>query len=105
MTRKIVNPPPPSIKDENGQYQKAEPVVIATSPAADISIDVLMQRGLSTIERILQACSIDASGGRPSRASVMNLKDCMVMLESLKKRESELLDSMSEEDLEKVINK
>lgn len=104
MTRKIVNSP--SIKDENGHYIKADPSptspIDSPDPAADLSIDVLMQRGLGTIERVLQACALSAKTGSPSRESVMNLKDCMAMLENLKKREAEILDKMTPEELEKA---
>lgn len=100
---------PGGVKDENGIFVKtllekpAPPT--ASEPDPEISIDSLMTRGLLTIDRIMKACLVDASTGSPSRESVQNLKDCMIMLDSLKKKENDLLDNMSDEQIQEFLSK
>lgn len=93
--------PTQSLKDANGVYIKESPEPIPPV-TPDLSIDSMLQRGLAAIDRLMRVITIDISSGNPSRETVMNLKDAMGMLESLKKRESEMLGQMSEEDLEKA---
>lgn len=94
-------------KDPNGIYTPVPP----TKPAEidpiqhDISIDDLMTRAIQDIYGILRAIRLDIGTGAPSRETVQNLKDCLTMLSDLKKREKELLDSMSDEELKKFLNK
>lgn len=106
MTRKIVSPPPSSLKDPRGAYLPQEPEGVSPpsslAPDPALSIDVLMKRGLLAIDRTLTLVLRNVSGGNPSREDIMNLKDCMGMLQTLKERESELLEEMSLEDLEKL---
>src|SRR3954469_2964823 len=98
----------PSQKDENGFYLKA-PVTAKPEPTvkvSDISIESLMQKGLLAIERTIAATLREITAGNPatpSREAIMNLKDCMAMLESLKKREEELLNNLTDEELKKLV--
>lgn len=71
----------------------------------DISIDDLMSKGLKAIYGIMRSVNADIAQGSPSRNTVMNLKDVMSILQTLKKEERDILDSMSEEDLEKTAKK
>lgn len=81
---------------------KPEPTI----ESVDISIDKLMQKTLRAIDMTLTGTisEIKAHGGAttPSRECVGNLKDCLSMLSELKKKEQDLLESMSDEDLEKA---
>ena len=96
------------VKDETGAYVKVSPdVLVKPDPVVDdgdISIDSLLRRGLANIDRIMRATMEDASTGIPSRESVQNLKDCMTMLHTLKQEERELLESMSTEALQKIVD-
>lgn len=83
-------------KDESGAYIKESP--------PDLSIDGLMLQGLEAIHGTMKAILRDTRSGIPSRESVQNLKDCMSMLADLKEREADVMDKMSNEELEKVVD-
>lgn len=68
----------------------------------DPNIDSMMKRGLESIDRLMRVIYKDISTGAPSRETVMNLKDCMIMLKDLKEREADLLEEMSDEELKKL---
>lgn len=100
-------------KDENGMYI-AEPkkdILVASPPisidpvAEDISIDNLIGRGLVALDRLMKVIMINISSGAPNRDTVMNLRDAMAMLHSLKEKEKELIDGLSDEALEKIAKK
>ena len=100
--KKIVPPALTGTKDAAGAFVKespgpSAPTIDLTGP--DVAIDTLLKRALGTIERIMKACSQEASTGAPSRESVQNLKDCVAMLHTLKEKEDEILDEMSDEEL------
>lgn len=98
-------------KDENGIYVRVSPPVAPSAPLTnetprtDVTIDELMARGLANIERLMRVISIDISGGTPERNTVMNLKDCMAMLQTLKEHESALLEDATDEQLEALVSK
>lgn len=71
----------------------------------DISIDDLMSRGLKAMYGIMRSVNADAASGAPSRNTVMNLRDLMAILQTLKKEEKDILSAMSVEDLEKIAKK
>lgn len=95
--RRLVSPPPqrplPGVKDDSGAY---------LPEGKDLSIDALMRQGLEAIHGVMRSCLAEAKSGVPSRESVQNLKDVMVLLEGLKEREEALLEEMSDEELEKA---
>lgn len=76
-----------------------------TTKVSELSIDDLLQKGLQEIRLVLLSINKETMSGVPSREAVMNLRDCMNMLQSLKAKEKEFIDSLSEEDLEKLQNK
>jgi len=82
---------------------KAPDVETQDEPYTDVSIDALMLRGLSIIDRIMISCWKDAQSAVPARETVQNLKDCMSMLKDLKIQESELLDKMSDGAVEEYL--
>lgn len=91
-------------KDENGIFVKE---VQETSPQLpptkiDISIDDELSKGLLAIQRLLKITSEEIVSGR-QRDTADNLKKCMDMLMSLKKKESEILDNLSDEELEDML--
>lgn len=86
----------PSLKDESGAYEKRAP---------DLSIDSLLKRSLETVDLILLAISQQAKTGSFDRNSVMSLKDCVTMLLEFKKKESEILEELSDEQLDAMVKK
>lgn len=106
MTRKIINPLlPTSVKDENGQYIKADPSPTqpeAETPPAELSIDELRRRGLAAVGRVIKIVNERTISYSHSREDVQNLKDCLLMLHDLKDLEDEALKKLSEEELRKL---
>lgn len=106
MSRKLIDEAKAKIVDE--AVEKLEAQVAKTSLPADsddISIDSLMMKGLNAINKLMVIIHTDISTMMPSRETIMNLKDCMTMLHELKKKEQDLLDNMSDEDLENLAKK
>lgn len=83
----------PGQKDDSGAFVK-EP--------KDLSIDGLLKQGLEAIHGVMKVCRQRAQSGVHAREDVQNLKDCMVMLSELKKKEDAILSEMDDETLEKV---
>jgi hypothetical protein len=83
--------------------------VAKTAPSASIpqnlSIDELLLKALNEVRRLLDIIGKDIGTNAPSRETVMNLKDCTSMLMSLKEHEKDVLDSMTDEQIEEVANK
>lgn len=98
-------------KDENGIYQKIEaaPQAIQETEGngddGNISIDDLLKKGLLAIKRAMKSVLAEVSAGSPSRETIQNLKDLMAMLKELKKEEKDILDNLSDEELEKLLTK
>ena len=87
----VITVPVPGVKDDSGAY---------VVQGKDLSIDSLMQEGLAAIHGVMQACRREAANGNPSRESVMNLRDVMAMLKTLKESEAELMEQLTDEELE-----
>lgn len=71
-------------------------------PEKDLSIDTELAYGLYCIHKIMQSVRSEAVSGLPSREAVQNLKDCMTMLHELKKKEDDVLEDLSDDDLAKI---
>lgn len=72
-------------------------------PDAPPSIDLLMAKGLTALERTLNSVMVATEGGlTPDRNTILNLKDCMFMLHDLKKAEKEILEALTDEELERL---
>lgn len=97
MTRRYasqpITVPVPGAKDASGAY---------VVQAKDLSIDALMQEGLAALHDVMKACRREAANGNPSRESVMNLRDAMAMLKVLKESEKDLIEELTDSDLEKI---
>lgn len=87
----IITVPVPGVKDDSGAY---------VVQGKDLSIDKLLREGLAAVHDVMRACRREAANGSPSREAVMNLRDVMAMLNQLKEKEKELLDELSDEELE-----
>lgn len=71
--------------------------------APDASVDSYIQQCYVTVQYLLARVKKDIQSGNYDRDTVLSLRDCLSMLFDLKKREEELLENMSAEDLEKLI--
>lgn len=101
MTRKIVG----GTKDANGIFVKEQAPPTPAPEPSDVSIDDLLKAGLQAIRGSMKAVMADVNTGMPSRETIQNLKDLMGLLRELKKEEKDLLDNLSEEELEKLIKR
>lgn len=101
--RTIVQPQSP--KDGQGAYLPLEPSPPRVQEEVDpnLSIDSLLQRSLLTINRMLKHITIQSTDGTWDRESVQNLKDLTMMLLEFKKKEAEILDQMSDDQLEAMV--
>lgn len=106
---------PGGSKDEFGAYTKASVSSIESPPEAvgagipgvdkSKGVDDLLLEGLYQIQRILSLVKKEIDMGVAERDTVQNLKDVMALLFELKKREKELLDDMSPEELDSFLRK
>lgn len=90
-----------------------KPVVKVISEVTEVSdttqfkettdIDDLMHHGLVNISRMMNTISVQVKNGNTERETVQNLKDLLLMLGDLKKREAELLDTLSDDELEGLV--
>lgn len=93
----VITIPVPGAKDASGAY--------IPESTEEISIDSLMTDGLIALRGVIKSCKREAANCTPSRESVQNLKDAMTMLHQLKEKETEILDSLSDEELEEMLTK
>lgn len=105
--RKIVE----GVKDATGSFLPRLPSPPVESPKEDavpdtISIDSMLNASLTSLYRILRHINGEISSpAGPTRETIQNLKDVMTMLHELKKKEQDLLDDISDEELEKMSRK
>jgi len=101
MTRTKIDPIKAAIIDK--ALETAAPPSAPQEPTDDdLSIDDLLRRGLKEIYKLMRVISREISTGSPDRNTVMNLRDTMAMLATLKDKEDSLLAEKSTEDLEKL---
>lgn len=91
-------------KNASGQYERVEIKEDPIPTHTDVSIDLLLNRGLLAIERTMKFIVTKSCTGGLERNDVMNLKDLMVLLQDLKEKEDDILEKMSDEELEKIAN-
>lgn len=98
MTRRIIDPN--LIRQLKDGPDKQAEVEVVREDSPDPSIDSMLKRGLENLDRLMRVITKDLSTGSPSRETVMNLKDAMSMLQTLKEREEEILEEMTDEELD-----
>ncbi len=69
------------------------------------SIDDLVNVGLQNIRKAMAAITKELNLPVIERNTIMNLKDLMSMLRELKKDEKDLLDGLTDEQLERILNR
>lgn len=109
MTKKYITPNGIGEKDENGIYVKVTPKPPAPVPQGlesdrGTSIDTLLGKGLYSLDLLMKNILEQISSHTYDRETIMNLKDAMSMLHELKKREQDLVDNLSDDDLEALAN-
>lgn len=106
MSRKLVQNNSISLKDESGAYLPVFSPIVSERALIedDLSIDTLLQQGLLGISRAMKALNTHISSGIFDIDHINMLKACMSMLHELKKKEDELIEDMSDEQLEKLAN-
>lgn len=68
------------------------------------SVDTNIQHAYVAVQYLLARIKKDVQSGNYNRETVTSLKDCLGMLFDLKKREDELLENLSKEELEKILD-
>ncbi len=99
---------PGMVRNEEGILQKAPgetlvPSLSIAQPSIDVSIDDLLKKGLLGIERAIKHLLESITAGNVDREVIGCLKDCMTMLHELKRKEKEILDSLTDEQLDKLL--
>lgn len=106
MSKKYLTPN--GVKDENGQFVRVFPVAEPEAPKAlesarGASIDELLGKGLYALDLLVKSLLEQISSHSYDRETIINLKDAMSMLHELKKKEKDLLDGMTEDELTQVL--
>jgi hypothetical protein len=86
-----------------------KPKELPTSSLENLSVDTLLEKVLFLVATALKGTENEIFGRlgvkSPSRDVLMNLKDCHTILADMKKRETESLAMLSDEELEKLSKK
>jgi len=82
-----------------------EKVVVPDPVISEISIDSLINDGLLALYREIKQLLALSSKGKLDVASARDLRDHVKLLFEIKDREADMLRSLSEEDLKKMLNK
>ena len=92
------------VKNERGSFLKVAKLKEEkpSGDPSDTSIDSLLNCGLQQIKGLVRAITAEVNLGTASRETVQNLKDIMTLLLDLKKKEKEFLDTLTDEELEKL---
>lgn len=102
MSKKII----PGYKDESGSYVKepTPPAPISNSDPkiSDISLDDLLDKHLLILFRETKNLLMESSSGKLNKDNSQCMRDNIKLLIELKKKEKELLDALSDEDLERL---
>ncbi len=100
---------PGATKDAQGMYTpvaaplKTEdaPSVAPPSPTLDINLDKILEKQLTALDRatsfILAKCS-----SNPTKDDIQSLATCLKLTMELKTKEKEMLDELTDEDLESL---
>ena len=83
----------------------SEPPPPTMAPVPDdsqLSIDDGLKKGLQAVLLIVDRCLKEARTDLPDRETVQSLKDAMSILHELKKKEAEILEQLSDEELREI---
>lgn len=96
---------PGGVKDENGIFHSTEKVKAIVSEdikMSDISLDDLLEKHLLVLYRETKSLLTESVHGKLSKDSSNCMRDNIKLLMDLKKKEKEILDNLSEEDLARL---
>jgi len=88
---------PGSPKDSSGAF------TIDTPTDAQLSIDGLLRKALVSIHRMIGILDQEIKDRKHDRNTIQNLKDCVSMLNDLKDKENDILESLTNEALTKIV--
>jgi hypothetical protein len=74
------------------------------SAPGEISLDLIMEKQLQALYRVTKQLARSSILGM-TKDEIQSLATCMRVTMDLKAKEKELLDNLSDEDLEKVVGK
>lgn len=110
---------PGGVKDENGIYtrikaaEEVKPTVSIEAQVAplglgssggpsDVSLDSILNRQLLALERVTKQLVIASSSGSMTKDEIQSLATCIKITLDLKAKEKELIDGMSDEELQRL---
>lgn len=99
--KRIVHPPKTDLQVDREAESKRQ-AVVKDIPLNDISIDKLLTDGLLGIYREVKNLLYLSAKGKLGKDSARDLRDTVKLLFELKDREKDLLENLSNEDLEKL---
>ncbi len=98
------------MKDENGAFLPSHLIPqpkkrrIRAPKAADINLSNLMDKHLLLLYRETKALMIEsAKGNKLSKDSALAMRENLKLIMDLKKKEKDMLDNLSDEELSKLI--
>lgn len=98
----------PGLKDEHGVYVNApvkEPEQVKVqAPDPDLSLDDILKRQLLALNRVTVQLTTRSASGDMTKDEIQSLATCIKVTLELKAKENELLDTLSDEELEKAAN-
>ncbi len=99
--KRIVHPPKTDLQIDREAEVKRQ-TVVKDIPSNDISIDRLLTDGLLGIYREVKNLLYLSAKGKLSSSDAKDLRDTVKLLFELKDREKDLLENLTNEDLEKL---
>jgi hypothetical protein len=103
--RRIPKVDPAKERIVDAAVASSEPPPPAMAPVPDdsqLSIDDGLKKGLQAVLLIIDRCLKAARTDLPDRETVQSLKDAMSILHDLKKKEAEILEQLSDEELREI---
>lgn len=100
----------PGLKDSTGAYcppegaKKDTPRVSAPAVDPDLSLDDILKRQLTALNRITIQLTTRSASGDMTKDEIQSLATCIKVTLELKAKESELLDDLTDEELYKAVN-
>ena len=72
---------------------------------SEVSLDAILDRQLLALHRVTKQLASLSVSGQMTKDEIQSLATCIRVTMDLKAKEKELLDKMSDDDLEKVADK
>lgn len=99
----------PGVKDDKGAYVPAvvgafkyEGPLAIKEPDPEVSLDDILGKQLLALARVTKQLVMASSGGGMTKDEIQSLATCIKVTMDLKAKEKELLDTLTDEELEKA---